>query len=528
MARTRSLRDALLVLVGALCMHLATSFFGTFQPELFSGDIIVNTQVNHHEAARDQIPMQDPHIEIASSAKTVDTPAVDVASDFPETTIEAHAPGWTVFKNLYMANGTLFIVTPHPSSEFPDIKFITSTGLPAENTPENIAARMPTAKDIDFLTPAQARQRWGSSLDSATQRNRVYPIEGNTFLFNDPQQFLDHYYHFCAELLVGAWAMWQGVHHAKVDPAHADITTAPPVTRAIFAHADATGWRDRPGFNAYFLRAAFPSLTVEVQADWQDRIAASAAGGGDGAHARVWRLDTVLLADRSAAFRGVVCGTQVHRTAGEAFHHMRNLGQLARWWWEPVRRAVLRFADVGEGALEIGVRMAAQAERGAPVPGPDEPVVVTYVNRQGVRRHLVDEDHERLVLELRRLCGARGWEFVDAKAELMTKEEQLALVSRTTVLLGVHGNGLTHLIMMSPTPVSTVIELFFPGGFAHDYEWTARALGHKHFAVWNDTYHTYPNLPWVDYPEGFQGTRIPVHAPTVAQIVEDRIAGRLP
>jgi hypothetical protein len=42
--------------------------------------------------------------------------------------------------------------------------------------------------------------------------------------------------------------------------------------------------------------------------------------------------------------------------------------------------------------------------------------------------------------------------------------------------------------MMSPTPISTVIELFYPGGFAHDYEWTARALGHKHFAVWNDTY----------------------------------------
>ena len=41
--------------------------------------------------------------------------------------------------------------------------------------------------------------------------------------------------------------------------------------------------------------------------------------------------------------------------------------------------------------------------------------------------------------------------------------------------------------MMSPTPISTVIEMFFPGGFAHDYEWTARALGHKHFAVRNDT-----------------------------------------
>lgn len=99
--------------------------------------------------------------------------------------------------------------------------------------------------------------------------------------------------------------------------------------------------------------------------------------------------------------------------------------------------------------------------------------------------------------------------------------------------------------MMSPTPVSTVIEMFFPGGFAHDYEWTARALGHKHFAVWNDTYvwicyfapqeinyrsryHTHPNLPYVDYPEGFQGTQIPVYAPTVVRIIEERVAGRLP
>lgn len=50
-----------------------------------------------------------------------------------------------------------------------------------------------------------------------------------------------------------------------------------------------------------------------------------------------------------------------------------------------------------------------------------------------------------------------------------------------------HGNGLTHLVMMPVTPVSTVIEIFYPGGFAHDYEWTARARGMRHFAIWNDT-----------------------------------------
>ena len=36
-----------------------------------------------------------------------------------------------------------------------------------------------------------------------------------------------------------------------------------------------------------------------------------------------------------------------------------------------------------------------------------------------------------------------------------------------------------------------------------------------------------PNLPYVDYPEGFQGTQIPVYAPTVVKIIEDRVEGRL-
>ena len=39
---------------------------------------------------------------------------------------------------------------------------MTSTGLYAENNPENIALREPTKENMDFLTPEQAEQRWGS------------------------------------------------------------------------------------------------------------------------------------------------------------------------------------------------------------------------------------------------------------------------------------------------------------------------------------------------------------------------------
>ena len=36
-----------------------------------------------------------------------------------------------------------------------------------------------------------------------------------------------------------------------------------------------------------------------------------------------------------------------------------------------------------------------------------------------------------------------------------------------------------------------------------------------------------PNMPNVDYPEGFQGIEIPVYGPTVAKLIEDRVAGLL-
>ncbi|OCH86377.1 hypothetical protein OBBRIDRAFT_890539 [Obba rivulosa] len=555
-SRSRSLRDVILIFLGAMAMHLTSSFLWS-SPDRSPESIIVKTSVSSHfiQDDYDQSDIVIPPAEVmrpvvnaqreASKERdaTVQNPLlsvepekIDVAYELPETTIVAHAPGWTLFRNLYMSNGTLFIVSSEPPSRFPDIRLITSTGLAAENTPENIAARMPTAQDMDFLTPAQARARWGGNPDR-WERNRVWSVEGNTYLFNDPPQFLNHYYHFCAELLVGAWAFWQGAFNAVVDPSNAAVTTAPPVHRAIFAHSDAIGWRDRPGFNAYFLRAAFPSVTVEVEDDWEDRITLTSATG---VHARAFHFDTVLFSDRSAAFRGVICGSQNQRTAAEALEYMQKGARLTKWWWEPVRRGVLRFAGVQEAELDIGVKAdeAAAALNARPFAQIDstrpgalikaQDIVITYISRQGARRHLIDEDHAALVLALTDMCASKGWELNVVQAERLSKEQQLALAARTTIMLGVHGNGLTHLIMIPVTPISAVIEIFYPTGFAHDYEWTTRALGMRHYAVWNDTYHTYPDAPNVAYPEGFQGVQIPVYPPNVVQIIEDRIAGRVP
>jgi hypothetical protein len=59
-----------------------------------------------------------------------------------------------------MSNGTLYILSDQERSEWPEIRMMTSTGLAAENSPENIAMREPTANNMDFLGPYQAFNRW--------------------------------------------------------------------------------------------------------------------------------------------------------------------------------------------------------------------------------------------------------------------------------------------------------------------------------------------------------------------------------
>lgn len=98
--------------------------------------------------------------------------------ELPHTTIVAHAPGWTLFNNLYMSNGTLYILTPRPK-KFPEIRLMTSTGLEAANTPENIAMREPTSYNMDFITPDDALERWGGDPDQG-ETNRVWTVQGNT------------------------------------------------------------------------------------------------------------------------------------------------------------------------------------------------------------------------------------------------------------------------------------------------------------------------------------------------------------
>ncbi|KAJ6584675.1 hypothetical protein B0H19DRAFT_1249621 [Mycena capillaripes] len=401
------------------------------------------------------------------------------ASQVPQTKIIAHVPGWSIIDRLYVYKGVVFIVSNEPQN-MPDVSAIYSKGVDIEVGEEAEMARLPDDTDIRIISTAEARALFGSGAQF---------LDGVTYFVNDTPQFVRHYYHWAAELWFGFWRTY-----SSLDPtiSASGNTTLPPARRMWFPRLDAFRWRDYSTMNQWILRSSFPDLTMEFLDDWDDRIKMGVA----------FVFERVVLADRSAAMPALNY-QRYQRTAAPPF----GLPGSAHWWMT-IRNNVVQFAGLD---LQVG-----EGTRGRPV--------ITYISRQAWgRRMLVKADHEGLVRALRRIEREYGFEVNIVVPERMTRLEQLQLAARTTILMGVHGNGLTSLLWMMPNSRSTVMEFFYPGGFAHDYEYTTRALGMTHYGFWGSEAFTSPDLPLPAYPEGFQGNSIPLDGEAVAELCIQRL-----
>ena len=155
-----------------------------------------------------------------------------------------------------------------------------------------------------------------------------------------------------------------------------------------------------------------------------------------------------MLADRSAAFRGKLCGSQNQRTASESVDTLIARSKLDKsaLWWRPIKHAVWRFAGVasdGEGPSSGDHALGDNSQASTPPEFEEtEKIVISYISRQSSRRRLIPEDDEALVTSLKSLVqrkntelasGDKEWELNVVKAETMTKDEQVRLSARTTV-----------------------------------------------------------------------------------------------
>jgi len=75
---------------------------------------------------------------------------------------------------MYVLNGTAYLVTSEPEN-VPGRKYMTSTSRPIANEPEEVAARLPTDKEMRIISPEEARQLFGTGanrVEGVTVRRR--------------------------------------------------------------------------------------------------------------------------------------------------------------------------------------------------------------------------------------------------------------------------------------------------------------------------------------------------------------------
>jgi len=107
-------------------------------------------------------------------------------------------------------------------------------------------------------------------------------------------------------------------------------------------------------------------------------------------------------------------------------------------------------------------------------------LVVGYVDRQNTDRHLPEEHHDWLVSFL---STHEQVDFLQLHMENYSALDQVRMATKCDVLIGMHGNGLTHLFWMRPG--GYVIEYFWKYNFQMDYATAAQLLNHTYLGLLN-------------------------------------------
>ncbi|RXK39808.1 hypothetical protein M231_02863 [Tremella mesenterica] len=289
-----------------------------------------------------------------------------------------------------------------------------------------------------------------------------------------------------AELFLGAWRVLASAGEDEL-PTRLMFRTAPD------------DWRDRTGLTPWFQQAVLPSTSVEERTIFEDRSSSSLT----------FIYDRMVIVDRWAAHRH----GQETKWWNKATADLPLL-PVAKNWMSPLRNAMKNLV------IADGCDMSRKWS--------DRPVV-TYINRQMTGRRLTEEDAEGLLRSMNRLAQEGVIEFTDAKMETMSRTEQFCLALRTDIMIGVHGNGLTHQLWMKPD--SGVLEFMMGPGFARDYALVAELMGHEYYAIHDD--HVFPPDQWrredgwaVDQGPGFHGSNVRVNGEFIAEMVRDMAAAR--
>ncbi|WVF65805.1 hypothetical protein IAT40_000542 [Kwoniella sp. CBS 6097] len=157
-----------------------------------------------------------------------------------------------------------------------------------------------------------------------------------------------------------------------------------------------------------------------------------------------------------------------------------------------------------------------------------ESVKIVYVNRQASDRRFSPDIHRQLLADLHGIRGeiSEGIRIKvkEAVLEDWGIEDQFAMFADADIILGIHGNGLTHEVLMPPGGI--VIEILPPTTFEYDFPPVSKVLGHGHIIWRNDT--IFPREMWYPRNKGngrkiHDGSEIPLHVPSFMEMLKQTV-----
>ncbi|WVQ80732.1 hypothetical protein IAT38_002837 [Cryptococcus sp. DSM 104549] len=396
--------------------------------------------------------------------------SVNEATTLPETVWVEGVAGFNYFQNLYLFNGTFIAYTSDPA-HLPEASHIMSAH-PSDDGKSYPPAGVdrwriivPGEEDISFFGGVVVRK------------------PGISMFFNDAKgeksiSFLKHYFHFIGEVFLGAWRALTTAGEYDL-PARLMYRTTPD------------DWRDRAGLTPWFQQSVMPNTAIEEASVWEDRAKSG----------MIFVYDKITISDRWAAHLKGINPWQFNKMTGDL-----HLLDAPANWMDPLRLSMKRLVT----------------KSGCSVYRKDPKVpVVLYINRQLTSRRLLSEDAESLSEEMTKLHEEGVIEWMDVQMETKSRVEQFCLALRADIIMGVHGNGLSHALWMKPG--SAVLEFMMPGGFARDYATTAELMRHDYYSIHKDTVFTKdkwlkPDGWGMGTVPGFHGPAIPLSGKFIAEL----------
>ncbi|KAJ8494657.1 hypothetical protein ONZ45_g8760 [Pleurotus djamor] len=374
---------------------------------------------------------------------------------FPMSEIMAHAPGFTVINNLYWYNHTYYLVTDQPW-QIPPLKFIASLSTDGTKPAEGrVAIKVKSIRLRPVSPEVREENQIGEtiSLDAAERDYAAADVIEGPMIINNDDNFTAHYYHWIGETFLGAWRVWSNYawRSGKKLPEIKRVAFTKQYSQEEAPPGSKPGkdiFNDKPGANVWFTEKFFPGVQWDTKLTWEKRAATE----------RVFRITTAVIADRHAGHAGP---SSAYKPWGD----------------------VLRLPVSPDWLVSLRNRVFEGYHGPTPLAMPERPLVM-YLQRQDSGRRLVTEDHLELVRELKRLQKDGVADYVvESFNSSVPFAEQVARISRATILVAVHGNGLTHSLWMTPTTQSAVFEFQPSICTITDYSPLAIAAGVQHYMV---------------------------------------------